>query len=638
MTSPSQTNTPSNQAAICGAPDAEPDWGAFVRADGTTRFRLWAPNAPGEILLEIEDCPPIVMRHVGEGYVQAEVACSPGASYRYRLTPELAVPDPASRRQAGDVHDASVVVASDDYPWRHADWQGRPWAETVLYEIHPGLAGGFAGIERRLPELAELGITAVELMPIGDFPGPRNWGYDGVLPYAPDTAYGSPHALKQLIDTAHGLGLMVFLDVVYNHFGPEGNYLPFYAPDFFRTDIHTPWGAAIDFRQPPVRRFFTENALYWLTEYRFDGLRLDAVHAISERNWLIEMAAFVHSHIPSQRHIHLVLENDDNNANLLGQGFDAQWNDDGHHVLHQLLTNETEGYYRDYADCPALHLAHCLADGFIYQGKPSVYRQGKRRGQPSGHLPSTAFVLFLQNHDQIGNRAMGERLLTIMNRDLRTLRAAVALQLLAPQIPLIFMGEERGAKAPFLYFTSHPNPQLAEAVREGRRNEFSSFRAYSSPTARERIPDPNALSTYEASNPWTGAEEDGEWNAYYRSLLALRQQVLVPRLTGARTIGAHPLGSRAVAAQWQLNDGSILSLYMNLAGFDITPDWLQDLPYRPATLLFESEPGTGAIALREGRLPLACTVATLESLHDDGRARKVATREQTDFTHVLSGG
>jgi len=282
-----------------------------------------------------------------------------------------------------------------------------------------------------------------------------------------------------LVDAAHGLGLMIFLDVVYNHFGPDGNYLGAYAPAFFRNDRHTPWGSAIDFGRREVRRFFTENALYWLMEYRFDGLRLDAVHAIGAPDWLDELAAEVRATVEPGRHVHLVLEHDGNAAHHLRNGFDAQWNDDAHHVLHVLLTGEADGYYADYADRPAERLARCLAEGFAYQGEPSAYRKGELRGAPSADLPPTAFVLFLQNHDQIGNRPFGDRLTT--HAQAEAIEAAVALQLLCPQIPLIFMGEEGASTTPFLYFTDH-HGELARAVREGRRRNSPASRV--SATAR----------------------------------------------------------------------------------------------------------------------------------------------------------
>ena len=267
-------------------------FGATLVDPGHTRFRLWAPGQP-EVAVDVERLGVVPMTRDAEGWFEAEAPCGAGARYRYRLMDGLAVPDPASRAQGHDVHDPSLVVDPRAYRWRHPDWRGREWPETVLYELHVGSLGGFAGVAERLPELAELGVTAVELMPVNDFPGQRNWGYDGVLPFAPDAAYGAPDDLKALVDAAHGLGLMIFLDVVYNHFGPDGNYLAAYAPGFFRADIATPWGTAIDFRRPQVRRFFIENALYWLMEYRFDGLRFDAVHAIAAPDWLDEMAAEV---------------------------------------------------------------------------------------------------------------------------------------------------------------------------------------------------------------------------------------------------------------------------------------------------------------------------------------------------------
>jgi maltooligosyltrehalose trehalohydrolase len=592
-------------------PGLLPGFGACHLPSGLTRFRIWAPNAEHGVTLEIAGRDPLPMADAGDGFYEIQTPCPAGARYRYRVAPDLSVPDPASRLQAGDVHDDSIVTAPDSHAWCNTGWRGRPWSEAVFYEVHAGIAGGFAGIESRLPELADLGITAIELMPIADFPGPRNWGYDGVLPYAPDRAYGTPDELKRMIDTAHGLGMMVFLDVVYNHFGPDGNYLPSYAADFFRADLHTPWGDAIDFRRRAVRQFFSENALYWLAEFRFDGLRLDAVHAIRDTGWLEEMAGFVRAHLPADRHIHLVLENDDNQVHPLEHGYQAQWNDDGHHVLHHLLTGESEGYYGDYSSHPAQRLARCLADGFIYQGEPSAHRGGVRRGEPSAHLPSTAFVLFLHNHDQIGNRALGERLLSLLHGDVRALRAAVALVLLAPQIPLIFMGEERGATAPFLYFTSHTDPQLAAAVRDGRRREFEKFRAFANPATRDRIPDPNDPETFARSDPYR-APADPEWTEYYRALLQLRRRLMVPRLDGTRPLGAHVLGLRAVVAQWLLGDGAVLSIYLNLGTVDIRPDWLQE-DRRDEILLFESETGAGR-ALYDGLLRHGVTVVLLKEL------------------------
>jgi maltooligosyltrehalose trehalohydrolase len=592
-----------------------PSFGA--RPGGTpehprTRFRLWAPNLK-RAAVEIEDLPAFEMSAQADGWFEVEIDCGPGTRYRYRVRDDLAVPDPASRLQAGDVHDASIVCDPNAYTWQHNDWRGRPWHETVLVELHPGICGGFEGIAERLPQLADLGITAIELMPIADFPGPRNWGYDGALPYAPDTAYGTPEQLKAMIDRAHGLGIMVFLDVVYNHFGPDGNYLGTYAGDFFRDDIHTPWGQAIDFRKRPVRDFFTENALYWLDEFRFDGLRFDAVHAISEKDWLVEMAERIRSTIGQERQVHLVLENDDNTASLLAPRrlYDAQWNDDLHHALHVLLSGEHEGYYAGYNDQPAAKLARGLAEGFIYQGEPSAYADGKPRGEPSGHLPPTSFVAFLQNHDQIGNRAFGERLIALA--DPHALRAAHALLLLAPHIPLLFMGEEFGARQPFLYFTSHLKPELADAVREGRRQEFARFSAFSESAKRERIPDPNAEQIFAASIPQPD-DSAPHWTRWIGKLLALRRTHLFARLEGARAMGAQALGAAGVMARWRMGDGSVLTLAANLGPDSVALSGQAGAQGMEAlfagTLIFETE-GAASDAV-SGMLPAHSCLALLE--------------------------
>ncbi|KAA0890742.1 malto-oligosyltrehalose trehalohydrolase [Pusillimonas sp. ANT_WB101] len=545
--------------------------GPVIQADGRVRFRLWAPDASG-VALEVAGGKTIPMCDVGAGMYEVHVNCAPGTKYSFRLDSGLAVPDPASRLQDGDPQDASVVVDVADYAWRNAGWMGRPWSETVLYEVHVGLLGGFRGLQERLPDLADLGVTAIELMPIADFPGARNWGYDGVLPFAPENSYGSPGELKELIDTAHGLGIQVFLDVVYNHFGPEGNFLHTYAAAFFRDDIQTPWGPAIDFRQPQVRAFFAENALYWLREYRFDGLRLDAVHAIEGHDWLLEMAAFVRREIAAivpGRHVHLVVENDDNSASLLQAGFDAQWNDDEHHVLHHMLTGEAQSYYADYADEPASRLARCLAQGFDYQGQPSPFRAGRPRGEPSAGLPPTSFVFFLQNHDQTGNRPWGERLRTLCAHNEDALRAAIALQLLTPQIPLLFMGEEYGALAPFLYFTSFKNEGLVQAIREGRQREHAD--ATHRDGAPLGLPDPNDKKTWDAcmALPGLSVERNREWRTLYGQLLGVRHAFIIPYLDGACSLSARVLGPMAVQASWQLNNGTVLSVYCNLSNADV---------------------------------------------------------------------
>ena len=541
-------------------------FGATLRNPNQASFRLWAPTQDS-VSVEIEGHDAVPMTQQSGGWFETEADCGAGTRYRYRLGSGEAVPDPAARAQAEDVHGPSLVVDPRAYRWKHPDWRGRPWHETVLYELHVGAYGGFAGVAAEMARFAELGITAIELMPINDFPGKRNWGYDGVLPFAPDHAYGTPEELKALIDAAHGHGLMIFLDVVYNHFGPDGNYLSAYAPSFFRDDIKTPWGPSIDFRRPEVRRFFAENALYWLLEYRFDGLRFDAVHAITDPGWLDELAAEIRATVEPGRHVHLVLEHEENVADHLRHGFDAQWNDDAHHVLHVLLTGEGDGYYSDYAGQPARQLARCLAEGFVYQGDPSPYRKGRPRGTPSADLPPTSFVLFLQNHDQIGNRPFGDRLTTLTNPD--ALEAAIALQLLCPQIPLLFMGEEGASHTPFLYFTDH-HGALADAVREGRRREFAGFASFADERRRAEIPDPNAPETFERSRPIADEALGAGRRGLYCSLLALRKSLIMPRLQGAKSIGAEVVGVAAVVARWRMADGALLAIAINLAKEPVT--------------------------------------------------------------------
>jgi maltooligosyltrehalose trehalohydrolase len=589
-------------------------FGPQLQAGGETRFRLWAPSVKAASVVIGDAAYPL--QSLADGWYEAHVHCGASTRYQFETVSEdgdiLRFADPASRAQDGDLRSASIVTDPQAYRWLHPQWRGRPWHETVLYELHVGAFGGFEGVMRKLPQLAALGITAIELMPIAEFPGKRNWGYDGVLPYAPDSSYGTPEQLKALIDAAHGLGLMVFLDVVYNHFGPDGNYLGAYAKPFFRDDIHTPWGQAIDFRQQQVSDFFIENAVYWLREFRFDGLRFDAVHAISEQSWLQTLGKRIREAINEEnaaRHVHLVLEHDGNAAHLLGNTgdapFDAQWNDDGHHALHVLLTGEHDHYYRNYCDDTTQKLARCLAEGFVYQGE-AIPTTGEPRGEPSADRPPSAFVLFLQNHDQIGNRAFGDRLRMLARPT--ALRAATALLLLSPQIPLLFMGEEFGAAQPFLYFTDH-SAELAEAVRDGRRQEFAGFAAFADPKKREQIPDPNALSTFEQSIPVEG-EDAKVWLDWTRRLLQLRLARLAPHLAGCRSLGACVIGEAAVAARWHLDDGSVLALAINLAPNDTRVSLDAIAKTGGADLLFETE---GALAsLGNDCLPADAFVALLE--------------------------
>jgi len=556
-------------------------FGAEVRDDATTRFRLWAPGARSvELWLEDHQVALPMPRDAGGWGEVTTREAPPGSRYRFRLDGELLVPDPASRHQPQDVHGPSEVVDPEAYAWADAGWTGVPAARLVFYELHVGTftpAGTFVAVAERLDHLGSLGVTAVELMPVADFPGRWGWGYDGVLPFAPESRYGRPDELKALVQACHAHGLAVFLDVVYNHFGPEGNYLHRYAPDFFNPRHQTPWGAAINFDGPGseiVRAFFVHNALYWLEEFHLDGLRLDAVHAIvdtSEPDVLTELAQAVAEGPARERPVHLVLENDANQARYLvrpGPGprplYQAQWNDDVHHALHILLTGERDGYYADYVP-PLPHLGRALAHGFAYQGEYSAHR-GRPRGEASTELPPTAFVDFLQNHDQIGNRAFGERLTALAPSE--AVRAATAVLLLAPALPVLFMGGEWAAPEPFLFF-SDLNAELGPRVAEGRRGEFARFPQFADPAIRERIPDPQVEATRARSIlDWNRLSEatHQEWLALHRRLLELRDKEIVPLLAGEPTPDARwsALGPTALEVTWTFPRGRVLRLIANL--------------------------------------------------------------------------
>ena len=553
----------------------ERQFGARLTPDGAS-FRLWAPAAKRVDLL-LEKSQP--MRRGDDGWFSADIpGVKAGARYKFRIDDEIDVPDPASAFQPDDVSGPSELIDHTDYPWRASQWRGRPWQEAVLVETHVGTftrEGTYRAMIDKLDHLKETGITALELMPLADFAGQRNWGYDGVSWYAPDSAYGRPDDLKALIDEAHLRGLMVFLDVVYNHFGPEGNYLGRYAPSFF-TEAQTPWGSAIDYRVPEVRAFAIENALYWLREYRFDGLRLDAVHAIAEPGEISMLHDLSRAAgklaTEAHRHIHLVLENDDNAASLLdvceempGGKYRAQWNDDYHHAWHVLLSGEGHGYYRDYQRSPLRDIARALGSGFVYQGEASAHRGGRLRGEPSDKLAPTAFVNFLQNHDQIGNRALGDRLETIA--DSKAVEAALAITLLAPMVPMLFMGEEWGSKRPFPFFCDFRG-DLAEAVRKGRRKEFTgAYAKYG-----DEIPDPLDQATFRSAVlDWESRNESpGKKRlALVQQLLAVRRRDIVPRLGGAAFGDAHAADSGLLMANWRMGDGATLQLVANLSNNEV---------------------------------------------------------------------
>jgi maltooligosyltrehalose trehalohydrolase len=552
-------------------------FGATLTADGAT-FRLWAPAAKRvDVLL---DDKPHALRRGDDGWFSVNLAAiKAGALYKLRIDHKVDIPDPASAFQPRDVAGPSEVIDHNTYQWRAQDWRGRPWKETVLIETHVGTftpEGTYRAMIDKLDHLAATGFTALELMPLADFSGLRNWGYDGVLWYAPDSAYGRPDDLKALIDEAHLRGLMVFLDVVYNHFGPEGNYLGQYAPSFF-TQAQTPWGSAIDYRVPQVRAFAIENALYWLREYRFDGLRLDAVHAIPEQgevSMLHDLSRAVGDLAgETGRQLHLVLENDDNAASLLDPDQDpprgkyrAQWNDDYHHAWHVLLSGESHGYYGDYSKAPLKDIARALGSGFVYQGEASAHRGGQLRGEPSDALAPTAFVNFLQNHDQIGNRALGDRLGSLAGD--KAIEAALAITLLAPMIPMLFMGEEWGSTAPFPFFCDFQG-DLADAVRRGRRKEFAgAYAKYGN-----EIPDPLDDATFRSATlDWDAPDlpKQQQRLALVRQLLAIRRREIIPRLAGARFGGATAQDNGQLSADWRLGDGAVLHLLANLSTRDIS--------------------------------------------------------------------
>jgi maltooligosyltrehalose trehalohydrolase len=548
-------------------------FGAECQESGV-RFRLWAPEAKTVEVCTENEIVPLASESGGWFQLTTDWARA-GTRYRFRIDGEMQVPDPASRYQPTDVHGPSEVIDPASFDWQDEHWTGRAWEDAVIYELHVGTftkAGTFSAIEQRLDYLVDLGINIIELMPVADFPGARNWGYDGVLPFAPDSSYGRPDDLKHLVNAAHGKGLMVLLDVVYNHFGPEGNYLHRYAPQFFTHRHRTPWGDAINFDglcSRTVRDFFIQNALYWLEEYHFDGLRLDAVHAIvddHEPHILVELAATVRAKFRGGRTVHLILENDNNAASMLVRDakglpkrYDAQWNDDMHHAIHVLITGESDGYYSDYVNEPVRRLGKCLAEGFAYQGEASPYRGGEHRGEPSAYLPPSAFVLFLENHDQIGNRALGERLIELAPT--QALQAATCIVLLAPSPPMLFMGEEFGARTPFLFFCDL-GADLAEAVTQGRREEFGKFGPFSTPESREIIPDPSSEATFLRSKlDWASLDEDEhrDWLRFYRELFHARAAKIAPLLRDKTEIkrGYEVLGKGALTGWWKFANAKL---------------------------------------------------------------------------------
>jgi len=511
------------------------DLGASPIGKDRVHFKVWAPRA-GQVSVKTwrDGLPREVplSRHDAGYYEGTAEQMTEGNRYVYLLDHGAEYPDPASRFQPEGVHAPSQVVDPSLFQWEDQDWKGVEFRDFIIYEIHVGTFtkdGTFESVVPSLPYLRELGVTALELMPVAQFPGTRNWGYDGTYPYAPQHSYGGPQGLKALINACHKEGLSVILDVVYNHLGPEGNYLANFGP-YFTNRYRTPWGDAINFDGPlsdEVRHFFISNALYWTTEYHVDALRIDAIHGIFDfgaHHFLQELGEAVHEQAEAlARNIYVIAESDLNDVRVInpielgGYGLDAQWNDDFHHALHTLVTGERQGYYQDFGELS--HLEKAVKEGFVYSGQYSQYRM-RRHGSSSKERPVHQFIIFSQNHDQVGNRLMGDRLSA--SEPIEKLKVAAALVLLTPGIPLLFMGEEYGEPAPFLYFVSHSDPDLIEAVRRGRVEEFTAFRWQGDPA------DPQAESTFLRSKLDLELRRNGKHRQlleFYQELIRLRRTI-----------------------------------------------------------------------------------------------------------------
>jgi maltooligosyltrehalose trehalohydrolase len=550
--------------------------GASPRNDGRCSFLVWAPRA-GRVEVDLQSAAPrrFPLERCDRGYHHREEPALPGDLYTLSLDGGPPRPDPASRLQPRGVHGPSVVVDSS-FRWSDGAWKGLPLERYVFYELHVGTfspEGTFDAVISRLAGLADLGVTALELMPVAQFPGSRNWGYDGVAPFAVQNSYGGHRGLKRLVDACHRAGMAAVLDVVYNHLGPEGNYLEEFGP-YFTDRYRTPWGDAVNFDDrgsDGVRRFFLENARRWITEFHFDALRIDAVHAIRDHSacpFLGELTEALEAEGNRLgRPVHVIGESDWNDARLVrrrregGLALDAQWSDDFHHSLHALLTGERNGYYQDFGTVG--HLATAYEQGFVYQGQRSAYR-GRRHGSTTKGVPGKRFIVSAQNHDQIGNRSQGDRLSALV--DFESLKVAAAAVLLSPYLPLLFMGEEYGETAPFLYFVSHEDPQLVESVRRGRREKFAAF------GWQNEAPDPLAESTFIASRLNPGLAASGRHRALYefcRELLRLRREVPALASLDRARVEAHPFeAERTLAVERRHGDSAALLLLAFTSGVE----------------------------------------------------------------------
>jgi len=556
-----------------------PALGAWPEAGGF-RFRVWAPaHTRVDVVLVTDETGRRreALAATGDGYFTAAIDdVAAGTRYGFLLDDAGPFPDPASRWQPDGVHDLSATVDPSAFAWSDAGWHGLPLARAVFYELHVGTftpAGTFAGVLDRLPYLVDLGVTAVELMPVADFPGARNWGYDGVCLFAPARCYGTPADFRRLVDRAHALGLAVILDVVYNHFGPDGAYVFTYSPDYASSRHASPWGPTVNVDGPgsgPPRAFFLENALHWIHEYRLDGVRLDATHAIlddSPRHLVADLTAALRASCPD-RQLLIVAEDDRNLAAIVrppdegGWGADAVWADDFHHHVRRLAAGDADGYFQDF-DGTTPDLADTLRAGWFYRGQHSAYRQAPRGTSPAG-IPLERMVVCLQNHDQIGNRAFGDRL--HHGIDLALYRALTVVLLTVPETPLLFMGQEWAASTPFQYFTDH-RPDLGRLVTEGRRREFARFAAFSDEEAQKKIPDPQAATTYEASRlRWDERDRPPHAGVFalYRALLALRRSHGALGSSHAATAAA--LDADTLAIVRPAPDGPALVVVARFAG------------------------------------------------------------------------
>jgi maltooligosyltrehalose trehalohydrolase len=549
------------------------DLGAVPQGTAETRFTVWAPRAETVELWLIDTDRRVDMAPSGDGLFRVTAPCGPGARYRYRLDGSADHADPASRAQPEGVHGPSAVVDLGGHRWHDEGFVPTPLRDAVLYELHVGAfteQGTFAAAAGRLDDLVDLGVTTIEVMPVAQFPGQRNWGYDGVFPFAVQHSYGGAAELQEFVDACHARGVSVVLDVVFNHLGPEGNVLAAFGP-YFTDRYRTPWGEAVNLDGPGsdgVRDYFRANVAQWFCDFHLDGLRLDAVHELMDRSarpFLAELAA-LGAEIEEEhgRRVVLIAESANNDPRVVtgteagGLGMDAQWNDDFHHATHVALTGEQQGYYRDYSGPD--DVARAMGQGFVYQGQYSRFR-GRRHGAPSVGLDPQRFVVFAQNHDQVGNRPDGRRLACLVTPDQQ--RLAAALLLLSPGVPMLFMGEEYGETAPFPFFVDHGDPALLEAVRRGRAAEFAHD------PAGDRAPDPADPATFASAKlDWSTRRSDGhgELWALHHDLITLRSTEPALRRSSRAASRAH--AEAGVVTLTRSHQGTTVAALFNLTSAD----------------------------------------------------------------------